>query len=158
MRRTRRLTGLPDRTILVRHRKSLNFYRPNTMRTLSFDPTDRRYERIYAVLVTGEPVKDRTEGKTHGAVLDKLENIGQPIPLTDENDKPRPAKRGELRFYETVGGGTVGLEEAEYELVKDRMTLAIRGSHVSLSRETERIVAWLEGLPKQDAVAAPASA
>ena len=132
------------------------------MRTLTFKPGDRSYDRsydrIYAVLVTGESVKDRAEGKTHGAVLDRLEAIGSLIPLVDADDKPRPAKRDELRFYETLSGGAVVLEEAEYELVKDRMTLAIRGSHVSLSRETERIVVWLEQLPKQDAGAAPVAA
>ncbi len=120
------------------------------MRTLSFEPDSTSYERIYAILVTGDPVRDRGQAKLHGDVLDKLEKIGQVKPAVDLEGNPREFKRDELRFYVTVTGGDVVLEEAEYQFVKDRCTAAFPGIHVSLTRSLDRAITWLEGLPKQE--------
>lgn len=129
-------------------------YRTGTVRVLSFSLDDRKYERIYGWCVTGAPIKDRTQSKVHGAVLDKLEGIGQVKPPVDEKTgQPREFLRDEIRFYVTVMGGRVVLEEAEYELVVERVTAAIAGVHPSLSRDYEKTLSWLESLPKLDAAA-----
>ena len=125
------------------------------MRTLSFEPDDRRYERIYAVLVTGTPNRDRRAAKLHGETLDRFEAIGQEKSAVDaQTGEPRPYKPDEIRFYVTVAGGSVVLEEEAYEQVKERCVAAIPTMHPALSREFERAIEWLEGLPKQDATAA----
>ena len=154
----RRLPALPNTRILraQRGRQIPNPFTPRTMRTLSFEPDDRRYERIYALLVTGAPNKDRHAMRIHGEILDKLEAIGQVKPAQDDKGEPRPHMRDELRFYVTVSGGDVVIEEAAYELIKQRCVDAIPGVHVSLSRDLEKTIVWLEGLPKQDAKAATA--
>lgn len=127
------------------------------MRTLSFEPDDRRFEQLYAVMIAGEPVRERSQGKLHGAVLDKMERIGQVKPAVNEAGDPRPHKADELRFYITVAGGEVVLEEAEYELLKARCVAAFTWVHVSLTRRLEGALDWLESLPKQDAATRPVS-
>lgn len=127
------------------------------MRVLTFDPDDRKYERIYGWLVTGRPVTDRRAAKIHGAILDKFEAIGQVKPPVDEQGKVREfLSADELRFYVTVSGGTIELDEVQYDMVKERVEGAVAGIHPSLTREYERCLEWLESLPKQEtAKAAP---
>lgn len=126
------------------------------MRTLTFDPTDRKYEVIYQTCVFGDAPKDRTEGKALGSVCDKFEAIGQLVPLLDDKGRARQPNRNEIRLYETVGGGVVVLEEAEYDLLVRRVTAAIPTTIPGHVREMERALSWLELLPKHAAKAVEA--
>lgn len=123
------------------------------MRTLSFDPTDRKYDYLYQACVFGDAPKDRTAGKVLGALLDKFERIGQGVPLVDDKGAPRDLGRGEVRLWETVSGGDVVLEEAEYDLLVARALAMIPTTKPAFVRDMERALAWLETLPKQDAAA-----
>lgn len=120
------------------------------MRTLAFDPTDRKYDFAYQSCVYGEPPKDRTEGKLLGVVTDKLERIGQLVPLKDDKGNLRSPNRNEIRLYDTPGGGIVVLEEAEYDLLVRRVTGVIPTTIPAFARDVERTLAWLEALPRQD--------
>lgn len=126
------------------------------MRTLVFEPDDKRYERIYGWMVSGQPLRDRGQARIHASVCDKLEAIGQQRLPVDEKGDPRPYKPDELRFYVTVTGGAVVLEEAEYEMVQQRTEAAISTIHPSLTRDYERALAFLESVVKEDAKPTPA--
>ncbi len=127
------------------------------MRTLSFEASDRRYELLYAWLVQGAPLRDRGQAKLHGLVLDKLEAIGQvKPPLDPTTGQPRPYLSDEIRFFATPSGGKVCLEDAEWEVAKERAASAVGVIHPALSREYERIVSWLESLPADPIVKYPA--
>ena len=130
------------------------------MRTLEFGPGDHRYERLYASLVTGNPERERKRNKLLGEVTDKLETIGVIKPAVDVNTgKPREHTPDEIRFYVAPEGGVLVLEEDTYEIAVARAKGAIEtGVHPGLAREFEDTLAWLESLPKQDAVPAEPSA
>lgn len=128
------------------------------MRTLSFDPVDRRYENLYASVVQGEPNRTRDGLRTHAALCTKLERIGQVKPAIDERGEPRDFKQDELRFYVTVSGGVIVLEEEEYREAVSRATKAMEWFHASRSRELDDLLTWLEALPKQEATAPVPSA
>ena len=157
MRSQRGLPAIPNRRSLVLRRRSaaLTIYARGTVRTLSFDPTDRKYEFCYNACVYGDAPKDRLDGKLLGVVLDKLEVVGQLVPLKDEKGNPRSPTKNEIRLYDTPGGGRVVLEEAEYDLLVRRVTAIIPTTMPAFARDVERTLSWLEGLEKQDA-AAPA--
>ncbi len=124
------------------------------MRTLSFEPDDSKYELIYSLMVTGDPVRDRSQAKIHGDTCDKLEAIGQVKPAVDQQTGvERPHKRDELRFRVTVFGGDVTVEEEGYRMIVDRCTAAFPGIHVSKSRDLDRTLTWLEAIPKQEPAA-----
>lgn len=120
------------------------------MRTLTFEPEDSRYELLHAILITGPPNRDRRSGKVHGDVCDKLEAIGQVKPLRDDHGVSRPHRDEDLRFYITVSGGDVVLEDEGFDLVVARAVAAVPTVLPHKSRDLERMLAWLEGLPKQD--------
>ncbi len=125
------------------------------MYTMRFEPTSRYYERVYAAAVTGEAPKDRPERKALSAALDKLERIGQPLPFLDlATGKSREKIRGEVTLYESVSGGDVELENAEFDVLKHRTLEQCKGAHPSLVRETEALEAWLEAIVKDTAATA----
>lgn len=121
------------------------------MRTLHFDPDSRKYQRLYACLVSGVKTNNsREEGRTHGALLDKLETIGQiKPPINPDTGAPRDFFDGEVRFYVTVTGGVIVLENAEWRMAVDHCTACIPRIHAALSRELEQTLAWLEALPEE---------
>lgn len=123
------------------------------MRTLRFEPDSRKFERLYACCI-GSPMqlRDRGQQKLHGAILDKLETIGQVKPPVDaQTGVPRDFIPDEVRFYVTVAGGAIVLEDAEYELLKSLTEATIPVMHKSLTRELEATLTWLEGLPQETA-------
>ena len=130
------------------------------MRTLEFEPGDHRYERLYACFVTGNPERERKRNKLLGEVTDKMETIGVVKPAVDANTaKPREHTPDEIRFYICPEGGALVLEEDAYDIAVGRARGAIEtGVHPGLAREFEDTLAWLESLPKQDAVPAEPSA
>lgn len=130
------------------------------MRTLVFEPLDARYERLYASLVNalpgvggnpGQGFVSRQAQKVHGKLLDKLESIGQQKAPVDASGAVRPYFPDELRFYITVAGGTLLLEEEEYRTAKERCEAMVPHVHPTHSRALERTITWLEGLPEQSA-------
>ena len=130
------------------------------MRTLQFEPGDHRYERAYACFVTGNPEKDRKRNKLLGELTDKWEMIGVVKPKIDPvTGKPEDHGPDDIRFYVAPEGGTFVLEEDAYDIAVHRVKSAIEvGVHPGLSRQFEDTLAWLESLPKQDAVPAEPTA
>lgn len=126
------------------------------MRTLTFEPEDSRYELLHAILVTGTPNRDRRAGKVHAETCDKFEAIGQAKPALDDAGNPRPFRDTDIRFFVTVSGGTLVLEDEAYDLLLARALAAIPTVMPHKSRDLERTLAWLEGLPKEEAQPAKA--
>ena len=119
------------------------------MRALIFEPESSSYERIYACLVTSPlQLRDRGQQKLHGLILDKLEAIGQVKPAVNlQTGEIRPHLTDELRFWITVSGGAVVLENEEWAMVKEHCESCVPLLHKSLSRSLEKTLMWLETLP-----------
>lgn len=122
-------------------------------RVLDFSPLDERYERIYAACVhlSRRQPGNRAESKINNSLLDKLEAIGQPVPMLDEQGREREHRHGELKFYQTVSGGTVTLDTAEWKAACEHMDSAIPNVHRQMGPSHEAAFAWLEAVPERDA-------
>lgn len=128
--------------------------------TLDFDPGDPKYERLYAACchLSQKNPTDRKEQKVNNSLLDKLESVGRPIPALDDKGMVRAHRRSELKFYETVAGGVLVLEQAEYDMAKEHMLSAIPMVHRQVGAEHEAAMAWLEAVKGQEPRAAEKAA
>lgn len=122
-------------------------------RVLTFNPLDERYERLYAAVVhlSRKQPGSRAEAKVNNSLVDKLEAIGQPILPLDDQGRERDFRHNEMRFYQTVVGGTVTLDGAEWRAAIDHMESALPNVHRQMGRSHEDTHAWLEAVPEQDA-------
>lgn len=131
------------------------------MRVLHFEPDSYLYEDIYTSVITPRPRASRAENKIHGTLCDKLEAIGQVKPAIDlTTGKPREHQRDEVRYYISVDGGRVVLEDAEWTLAKQCVEAVIPQCHPALSRRFEAAMTFLEGIAetKPDALVAEPNA
>lgn len=129
------------------------------MRTLEFKPDSPYYERLYwALVMSGQNLRDRGELALSTGIIRKLQGIGVVKPVIENNGTPRAHYRDELRLYITAGGSVV-LDETEYDYCRRHCDAAIPIIHKSLAPELLATLEWLEGLekwePKPEA-AAPA--
>jgi hypothetical protein len=118
------------------------------MRILKFQPTARSFDLCYQAAIFSNVQLDRAGLKTHGAILDKLEAIGQVKPAVDmQTGKERAYLPDEVRIWQTIAGGDVVLENAEWELLKTLLVAAIPNVGKSLTRELDATITYVEGLP-----------
>lgn len=108
------------------------------MRTLDFAPDNKQhFEIIYdGIIGSARGFDGKNEARVIGRVLDKLEGIGE------------TTQRGGMTTYRLrESGGTVELEDAEFELMYDAI------SHVKWSARFARQVAqtfeWLDASSRE---------
>lgn len=117
------------------------------MRTLTFEPSDIRYDMCWScatmlpTFVGGMPVFSLGQGEVddHVALVKKLKSIGQLINPNRE--------RGQNAVYETVAGGAIDLENAEYALLLRMVEAAVPVINVAISDRYQDTRNWLRALP-----------
>src|ERR1019366_9358511 len=96
------------------------------MRTLQFDPLSRQFDIVYSSLLQSPlPLRGATERRTQIGLLISLVTIGQLKPTRDTLGNPREPTRDELHLYETVSGGSIAVNEAEFDLLKKHVTATV---------------------------------
>ncbi len=127
------------------------------MRTISFDPSSKRYELAYQSLLFSPLPVQGNERKVHGELLDKLEKIAQLKQMYDGQNQPREYGPDEIRLYASIQGGDVLLTEPEFSLLKRHVTAMADAPTFSkvMSREMDALIEYLETVPKNAEEPAP---
>jgi hypothetical protein len=108
------------------------------MRLLHFEPDSKRYDLCYQALLFSKAPLQRNELKAHGALLTKLEEIGQCA---------NPARgRNDVALYDSVTGGDVLVEEREFEILVRLLDGTIAETHKAFTRELDQTLDWLAGV------------
>ena len=119
------------------------------MRTLNFEPGGRAFDLCYHALIFSPLPVQRNELRTHGVILTKLEAIGQVRLPVDKDGAVREFGPDELRLFMCVQGGTVVLEDAEWDFLKRHMDATVPNVNKALSRDLDRALDWLEKIPAE---------
>ena len=116
------------------------------MRLLTFSPNASSYRILYqALLAPGMPLTVADLG-AHVATVRKFEAIG-------EDAAPKPAGplspiQQAAKYYVAPDGGSVELEEGEYEMLKTRLEGSVGQFNPQLSAEVLGALDWLKSSPK----------
>lgn len=113
------------------------------MRTLHFEPNSALYERLYICLMLSPAALAKNELRPFGRLVGALESIGQVRAPTNDDGTPREFIENELRFYVTVQGGDVTIEESQYDLAKKHADASIPTIHKSKARELDALIDYL---------------
>jgi hypothetical protein len=120
------------------------------MRTLVFEPGGKAFQLCYQSAVLSQMPLAKSELRTHGALLTKLETIG-----VIQNAARDPAK--DIALFDSPMGGAVPLEDAEYEMLRRLLDSIVGTINKSLTREMQSTIDWLDSLKPDPVVpAAPA--
>lgn len=127
------------------------------MRTLVFQPDSKHYEQLYWALIMSPLPPTKEDLPVLAAVLPKVRAIGQIKPAIDNQGNPRKHLTDEVKFYVTVAGGDVNLEEQEYQWAMKHADAAIAGVHKGAAEDYFTMLEYVKSVEKWDATPSPAA-